>query len=48
MLQRAVHTKEQKALMVQFDESLDKAEEELAHANMAEKELVCYYYYYTI
>jgi hypothetical protein len=40
MLQRAVHTKEQKELMVQFDKTLEKAEDELDHANAQERDHV--------
>eukprot|EP00026_Physarum_polycephalum_P004666 Phypoly_transcript_04688.p1 GENE.Phypoly_transcript_04688~~Phypoly_transcript_04688.p1 ORF type:complete len:308 (+),score=50.21 Phypoly_transcript_04688:999-1922(+) len=38
MLQRAVHTKEQKELMKQFDQTLEKAEDELDHANAQEQQ----------
>ena len=41
MLQRAVHTKEQKSLMVLFDKSLEKAEDELDYANDQEQSHVC-------
>lgn len=37
MLDRAVHTNEQKALMAQFQETLDVAETEYNHATALEK-----------
>jgi len=39
MLERAVHTGEQKAMMMQYHQQLDYAEEELQHAEKVERDL---------